>query len=162
MQACITCVISAVFFDRVQAQWTMAGLMVSTQSSPSRAGAAIAAIHAQSLAHSAGMSRKLFVAAAVYVRTVSALERERTALNGVAAQWADLLATQVDFMLRFLGGANVSVYGAAGQLIAAVMERFGSKPRWIAGPPKQFASVCGLMFATLAFLFYQVGRRLVG
>ena len=66
----------------------------------------------------------------------------------------------MDFTLRFLGGANISVFGAAAQLIVAIREQFGSKPRWIAGPPKQFASFCGVMFAFLAFLFYQVAGLL--
>lgn len=76
----------------------------------------------------------------------------------VQAQWT-MGATMVDYLLRFYGGANISVVGSVAQLIAAAMERFGSKPKWIAGPPKQFASFCGVMFAFLAFLFFQLSQH---
>lgn len=65
-----------------------------------------------------------------------------------------MLGLLVDFVLRFVGGANISPVGSFSVLIVAVMEMFGSKPQWRAGPPKQFAALCGLMFSFLATLFW--------
>lgn len=48
----------------------------------------------------------------------------------VHAQWT-MGGIMIDFSLRFYGGANISPIGSMAQLIAAVMERFGSKPRWV-------------------------------
>ncbi len=43
----------------------------------------------------------------------------------------------IDFVLRLFGGGSICPLGALAQTVTAVMELFGSKPRWVAGPPKQ-------------------------
>eukprot|EP00238_Polyblepharides_amylifera_P009541 CAMPEP_0196572832 /NCGR_PEP_ID=MMETSP1081-20130531/2808_1 /TAXON_ID=36882 /ORGANISM="Pyramimonas amylifera, Strain CCMP720" /LENGTH=910 /DNA_ID=CAMNT_0041890289 /DNA_START=61 /DNA_END=2793 /DNA_ORIENTATION=+ len=59
----------------------------------------------------------------------------------------------VDFTLRFLGGGGMSPIALNGQIVTGVMEYFGSKPKFSPGPPKQFASFCGMMFSGLGALF---------
>lgn len=42
----------------------------------------------------------------------------------------------------------------------AIGERFfGLKPNFGAGPPKQFAAFCGIMFSGLAMLFFIVDQK---
>lgn len=66
----------------------------------------------------------------------------------------------VDFAMRFLGGSNISPIGSLSTLCVTLMEvLLHSKPKWISGPAKQFASLCGLMFATLASFFFLMEVR---
>ncbi|KAG2497195.1 hypothetical protein HYH03_004784 [Edaphochlamys debaryana] len=63
----------------------------------------------------------------------------------------------VDFACRFMGGGNFSPLGSLSACCCALLDATGkSRPIWIAGPPKQFASLCGLMFSTLSFFFFMV------
>lgn len=78
--------------------------------------------------------------------------------NKRGAHWA-MLCLLADFVLRFVGGANFSLGGSIASLTVAFMELFGSKPKWIAAPPKQFAALCGIMFSGLATLFFLVSPR---
>lgn len=64
-----------------------------------------------------------------------------------------------DYALRVLGGGNFSALGSLSFVIIGIAEYFGSKPRWVAGPPKQFAAFCGLMFSTLAAFFHLVAEH---
>jgi len=54
-----------------------------------------------------------------------------------------------DFVLRLLGGAGVSLVGRIGMLLVSQMP---PKPRL--GRPKQFATICGIIFSGLGSLFY--------
>ncbi|KAG1668505.1 hypothetical protein FOA52_012099 [Chlamydomonas sp. UWO 241] len=65
-----------------------------------------------------------------------------------------MLGLAVDFFLRFIGGGNISPLGSFSACIVAVMELFGSKPQFRPGPPKQFAALCGVMFAVISTTFY--------
>lgn len=73
-----------------------------------------------------------------------------------AAHWA-MVGVLADFVARLLGCP--SVISSLAQMIVAIMELFGSRPRWIAGPPKQFASLCGIMFSGLAVIFFMVAGK---
>eukprot|EP00538_Stauroneis_constricta_P000528 CAMPEP_0119546512 /NCGR_PEP_ID=MMETSP1352-20130426/899_1 /TAXON_ID=265584 /ORGANISM="Stauroneis constricta, Strain CCMP1120" /LENGTH=996 /DNA_ID=CAMNT_0007591223 /DNA_START=151 /DNA_END=3141 /DNA_ORIENTATION=+ len=66
----------------------------------------------------------------------------------------------VDFCLRFVAGASAS---ACGMIAIFVTSKF--RPDFRPGPPKQFASLCGIMFSGLGTLFYFVnfdGHEYVG
>jgi hypothetical protein len=54
-----------------------------------------------------------------------------------------------DFILRLLAGAKVSFLGRIAMVLASCKE---PKPRH--GRPKQFATMCGIMFSGLGSLFY--------
>ncbi|KAG2443533.1 hypothetical protein HXX76_001885 [Chlamydomonas incerta] len=66
----------------------------------------------------------------------------------------------VEYVARFIGGSNASALGAFSSLITAfadvlfILGVANFKPKFAAGPPKQFAALCGVMFSTLAFFFY--------
>lgn len=55
----------------------------------------------------------------------------------------------LDFLLRLFGGARVSLLGRIAMILATAMD---PEPR--AGRPKQFATMCGVMFSTFGSLFY--------
>lgn len=80
-----------------------------------------------------------------------------TIIAAAAAEetWADYLALGlwIDFLLRFYGGAAVSPLGAFSTLLASPFV-----PEFSAGPPKQFALLCGVFFAGIGTLglFYDV------
>lgn len=57
----------------------------------------------------------------------------------------------LDFVLRLLGGARISVFGRIAMLIALPLEPL---PR--IGKPKQFATCCGVIFSGLGSAFYLV------
>ncbi|KAG1678390.1 hypothetical protein FOA52_015157 [Chlamydomonas sp. UWO 241] len=65
-----------------------------------------------------------------------------------------MLGLAIDFVLRFIGGGNISPLGSLSACIIAVMELFGSKPQFCPGPPKQFAALCGIIFAATSTTFY--------
>mmetsp|Transcript_38079 Transcript_38079/g.84818 ORF Transcript_38079/g.84818 Transcript_38079/m.84818 type:complete len:945 (+) Transcript_38079:211-3045(+) len=69
------------------------------------------------------------------------------------AHWV-MVGLMVDFILRFIGGGNISPLGSLSTVCVAVMDAFGGKPKFIAGPPKQFATLCGIMFSAMASFFY--------
>lgn len=76
--------------------------------------------------------------------------------------WARYLAYAIalDFCLRLLGGARVSVFGRVAMLLALPMEPI---PRM--GKPKQFATCCGILFSGLGALFFLLpfpGHDIVG
>jgi hypothetical protein len=57
----------------------------------------------------------------------------------------------IDFTIRFLGASFCSPIGMFATLMVS-----GIKPEFKPGPPKQFASAVGFLFAFLATLFYFV------
>ena len=63
----------------------------------------------------------------------------------------------LDFAARVLAGSRLSVLGRAAAPLALCLE---PEPR--AGRPKQFASMCGLMFSLLGALFYFFELPIVG
>lgn len=67
--------------------------------------------------------------------------------------WAPWIAVSllVDFLIRMTVGSFLSPLGMIGSVIAAPFE-----PDFRAGPPKQFASLCGVMFTTLSTVFFFV------
>ncbi len=69
-----------------------------------------------------------------------------------------MCALLVDYCLRFLGGSSISPLGSLAQVMVAIMDLFGSKPKWMAGWPKQFATFCGVMFTAGATLFFLLQR----
>jgi hypothetical protein len=76
--------------------------------------------------------------------------------------WARWLAVGllVDFLLRFMAGAGCSPIGMISTFITSPM-----KPDFRPGPPKQFASFCGVFFALMGTIFYFVdfsGHDIVG
>ncbi|KAG2453177.1 hypothetical protein HYH02_002501 [Chlamydomonas schloesseri] len=62
----------------------------------------------------------------------------------------------VDFCLRIFGGSNACLVGSLSVIVTAIMDLAGSKPSFVAGPTKQFAAMCGLSLAALAFFFFLV------
>lgn len=58
-----------------------------------------------------------------------------------ATPWA-VLGLAIDFLLRLTLGGHMSVGGMVAAMFLARVE-----PRFIAGPPKQFAAFCGLFFS---------------
>jgi glutaredoxin len=76
--------------------------------------------------------------------------------------WARYLAAAVlvDFCLRFVAGSAASPFGMVATLVTSPF-----RPQFRPGPPKQFASACGIMFSGLGTLFYFVefrGHQYVG
>jgi len=55
----------------------------------------------------------------------------------------------IDFVLRVLGGCRLSPVSMMGSILS-----YGLEPLPRAGRPKQFAAMCGTIFACLASLFY--------
>jgi len=70
------------------------------------------------------------------------------------SSWGPYLAYYLvlDFVLRILAGAKLSVLGRLATLLTLFV-----KPDPRAGRPKQFASMCGLMFSLLGAAFYASG-----
>lgn len=66
-------------------------------------------------------------------------------------------AILIDFVLRLLGGARVSPIGRLATILASPLE---PQPR--AGRPKQFATMCGVMFALGGALGFATGNNVVG
>eukprot|EP00798_Chlamydomonas_sp_ICE-L_P003361 gene3361-13392_t len=65
-----------------------------------------------------------------------------------------MLALAIDFTMRFFGGAAISPLGSLAMCCVSIMEMFGSQPKWVAGPPKQFAALAGISFSALAAFFF--------
>lgn len=61
-----------------------------------------------------------------------------------ATRWA-VLALMIDFVARVLYGGT---YSLMGMLANVVLSR--TAPRFVAGPPKQFAALCGVFFSVFA------------
>lgn len=61
-----------------------------------------------------------------------------------ATPWV-MLFLAIDFTSRMFYGASVSPLGVGAMILAAPF-----KPIYVAGPPKQFASFCGVFFSTTA------------
>lgn len=76
--------------------------------------------------------------------------------------WARWLAVGlvVDFSLRLVAGSGVSPLGMTANFLSSPF-----KPDFRPGPPKQFASFCGLFFSAMATIFYFLdfaGHDIVG
>jgi len=56
-----------------------------------------------------------------------------------------------DFILRVVGGAKISIIGNIASVINSILML---QPNKRSGRPKQFASMCGLLFSSLASLLY--------
>jgi glutaredoxin 3 len=65
--------------------------------------------------------------------------------------WAHWVAAfvLVDFCLRFSAGSSASPLGMIATLVTSPF-----RPQFRPGPPKQFASFCGIMFSGLGTIFY--------
>lgn len=63
----------------------------------------------------------------------------------------------IDFVTRFTVGSSLSVLG----MIATVLTAHW-KPSFKPGPPKQFASFCGVMFSTVSVCCFFTGHELWG
>lgn len=63
----------------------------------------------------------------------------------------------LDFILRILAGSMLSIPGRLATLLTFFM-----KPDPRSGRPKQFASMCGLMFSLLSAGFFAAGLQIVG
>jgi tellurite resistance protein TehA-like permease/glutaredoxin/hemerythrin-like domain-containing protein len=74
----------------------------------------------------------------------------------MATQWC-VLALACDFVLRFTFGASCSVVG---MVSAVLVSRIA--PKFVAGPPKQFAALCGVFFSTFAAGLYLADQRVGG
>uniref|UniRef100_A0A7S2TLB4 Hemerythrin-like domain-containing protein n=1 Tax=Lotharella oceanica TaxID=641309 RepID=A0A7S2TLB4_9EUKA len=61
------------------------------------------------------------------------------------------------YVIRFFWGGKYSFLGATGSIVARAIE-----PETIAGPPKQFAALCGIMFSGAAAIGYFYGPFYVG
>ncbi|KXZ47349.1 hypothetical protein GPECTOR_36g72 [Gonium pectorale] len=72
-----------------------------------------------------------------------------------AAHWV-MGGLMVECVARLLGGSNAGPLGGLSQLVTAVADQFGSRPKFVGGAPKQFASFCAVMFGALAFFFFLV------
>lgn len=77
-----------------------------------------------------------------------------SALSAVSVQYADWgryigYALFFDFVLRLLAGSRLSIVGRIATVLAMPLE---PKPRH--GRPKQFATMCGVVFSGLGSLFY--------
>ena len=62
-----------------------------------------------------------------------------------------------DYTIRFFAGASMSPMGTAANIIVSQL-----KPKFSPGPPKQFASMCGLMFSGGAALLFRTGHIIPG
>lgn len=67
--------------------------------------------------------------------------------------WARYIAPGllIDFMLRFMVGASASPLGMIATFVTSSF-----KPQFKPGPPKQFASFCGVFFCLMGTIFYFV------
>lgn len=68
--------------------------------------------------------------------------------NYPATKWV-ALGLAIDYLLRLVFGGS---YSLAGQFAAAALVNM--KPKWSAGPPKQFAAFCGLFMSTVGALLF--------
>jgi hypothetical protein len=75
------------------------------------------------------------------------------ALVAILTPWGHYIAygLVLDFILRFIGGGGIAPLG----ILASIPVKF-LEPNPRAGRPKQFASMCGLMFSALGAIFYSV------
>ena len=75
------------------------------------------------------------------------------------ASWGPYISYYLvlDFVLRILAGSKLSPLGRLATLLTIFME-----PDKRAGRPKQFASMCGLMFSLLGAAFYAAGIDIAG
>eukprot|EP00241_Pyramimonas_parkeae_P004658 CAMPEP_0114246674 /NCGR_PEP_ID=MMETSP0058-20121206/12600_1 /TAXON_ID=36894 /ORGANISM="Pyramimonas parkeae, CCMP726" /LENGTH=909 /DNA_ID=CAMNT_0001359899 /DNA_START=188 /DNA_END=2917 /DNA_ORIENTATION=- len=74
--------------------------------------------------------------------------------KGTALMHWVIIGLFADFTLRFFSGPSLSPLAMNSSIVIAVLERFtDSKPQFSPGPPKQFASMCGMMFSGLGALF---------
>jgi glutaredoxin 3 len=73
--------------------------------------------------------------------------------NEVWAHWVAAFVL-VDFCLRFLAGSSASPLGMIATLVTSPF-----RPQFRPGPPKQFASFCGIMFSGLGTIFYFLDFR---
>lgn len=79
------------------------------------------------------------------------------AIAGQWQAWAHYLgyALFIDFVPRLLGGAKWSVLGTLAMLLTKDLE-----PKLRHGRPKQFATLCGVLFSGLGSLFFLLGSLL--
>jgi tellurite resistance protein TehA-like permease/glutaredoxin len=73
-----------------------------------------------------------------------------------ATPWA-MLALALDSFVRFTYGSSHSILGT---IATALLIRV--PPKWTAGPPKQFAALCAVFFATLSAGLYLGGQDIGG
>ena len=64
----------------------------------------------------------------------------------------------IDYTIRFFSGASMSPMGILSNIIVS----FFKKPKFSPGPPKQFASLCGMIFSGLTFLFFRLDEIEIG
>jgi glutaredoxin 3 len=76
-----------------------------------------------------------------------------------ALQWGEWIAAFLlgDFFLRVLSGASLSLIAQLAVLLTAT-----KPPDLRPGPPKQFASACGLLFSLLATILYFTSMKIAG
>jgi hypothetical protein len=63
----------------------------------------------------------------------------------------------IDFLTRMMVGSSLSVLGMVGTLISSPFQ-----PQFRPGPPKQFASFCGVCFSLVATCCYFTGNEVYG
>lgn len=73
-----------------------------------------------------------------------------------ATQWA-VLGLAIDFICRVVYGGSHSIVGLVSSALLVNVP-----PRFIAGPPKQFAAMCGVFFSTLSAGLYLSNQRVGG
>lgn len=71
-------------------------------------------------------------------------------------RWA-VLALALDFLARLVYGASHSLMGALASALVVNLP-----PKWSAGPPKQFAALCGVFFSTFGAGLFLGGQRVGG
>jgi len=75
-------------------------------------------------------------------------------------QWV-VVGLMVDFIFRLLFGSSLSIIGMFAVFIVSIIRK-NSPPDLRAGPPKQFAAVCGVFFSSLASGLYLGNQRIGG
>ena len=73
-----------------------------------------------------------------------------------ATRWA-VFALALDYLARITYGASYSVIGSVSSALLVNVT-----PKWAAGPPKQFAALCGLFFSTFGAGLFLGGQRVGG
>jgi hypothetical protein len=76
--------------------------------------------------------------------------------NSPSIKWV-MLELLLDFTLRCLFGPQLSPIGAMSSMFVGVLE-----PVWAAGPPKQFAVICGVSMTAMATGFFFAGIPIAG